>query len=551
MERLRPADVTLRDHPSRRDLVHLSIPRDPVLQERLKAEAPGCHYAPGVAHGAWAAPRELLREVSAICRGHGLWVADKTSPHRERRTRVTNLDERLYSFQQEGVQKILNEKSFALIYEMGMGKTPPAIQAMATVQPTRALIVAPAMVRLQWLDELRMWWPNHPEAYLVDSGKKAKAVLETGLPPITITSYQLAAYFKDLPFDFLIGDEFHYVMNHRATQSKTIARIWENNHRTAYKVALTGTPVMSRPHQIRHQLHCLYPWRYGGHWAFAERYCLMKDNPYARYLQPAGLDVEHAAELEYRLGLVSQRVTKAEHGHLLPAWQVTPIRVKANRQASKINKELAKTTDLEKFDEGAIGDLTSAKLATAYAWVADAIENQDHLIVLTHLRHTAHEVAGALRAAHDGAFVRSMTGDMSTKKRKETIEQVLWAPKGILVVTMHSVKEGLNSLVAFDQALMVELYWSPGVMAQVLGRFYRVNGACNVTILVVEGTVEEAISWVLQKRMREASKLVKKGSVEKQLSKAIYEAHNSKEDKEELLQILASRANPDEYGVCS
>jgi hypothetical protein len=145
--------------------------------------------------------------------------------------------------------------------------------------------------------------------------------------------------------------------------------------------------------------------------------------------------------------------------------------------------------------------------------------------------------------------VRNIDGDLSPKRRGKAIEEVLASPAGVLITTMHAVKEGLNSLVGFDQALLAELYWSPGTMSQVLGRLYRVNGACNVAILVVQGTVEESIAWTLQKRMKDIGKAVSAGSAEKKLSAAFDEVNNEEDEFQALKQMAASQLVADEYGA--
>jgi len=65
----------------------------------------------------------------------------------------------LYEFQKEGVQFALAKNGRCLIGdEMGLGKT---IQAIATAAAFReswpVLIITPAVVKLNWVEELEMW----------------------------------------------------------------------------------------------------------------------------------------------------------------------------------------------------------------------------------------------------------------------------------------------------------------------------------------------------------------------------------------------------------
>ena len=65
----------------------------------------------------------------------------------------------LYEFQQEGVQFVIEHHGRALVAdEMGLGKTVQAIAAAAAFREAwPVLIVVPAVVKLNWVDELEMW----------------------------------------------------------------------------------------------------------------------------------------------------------------------------------------------------------------------------------------------------------------------------------------------------------------------------------------------------------------------------------------------------------
>ena len=65
----------------------------------------------------------------------------------------------LYDFQRDGVQFAIQKQGRCLIGdEMGLGKT---IQAIATAAAFReawpVLIITPAVVKLNWAEELEMW----------------------------------------------------------------------------------------------------------------------------------------------------------------------------------------------------------------------------------------------------------------------------------------------------------------------------------------------------------------------------------------------------------
>ena len=65
---------------------------------------------------------------------------------------------KLYDYQKEGVQFLVNHKRAYLADEMGLGKTVQAIVAARAVQATKVLVVCPASAVLNWHREWATWW---------------------------------------------------------------------------------------------------------------------------------------------------------------------------------------------------------------------------------------------------------------------------------------------------------------------------------------------------------------------------------------------------------
>ena len=81
-------------------------------------------------------------------------------------------DSRLYDFQRDAVfAGAANNYSHMLNFEMGLGKTPTAIQALNNTHPHRALIVCPAIMRTVWAEELEKWGADLLPVHVVSSGK--------------------------------------------------------------------------------------------------------------------------------------------------------------------------------------------------------------------------------------------------------------------------------------------------------------------------------------------------------------------------------------------
>ncbi|GAX84585.1 hypothetical protein CEUSTIGMA_g12006.t1 [Chlamydomonas eustigma] len=242
-----------------------------------------------------------------------------------------SLREALMPFQVEGVKFGLRHHGRCLIAdEMGVGKTVQGI-ALATCYQEEwpLLIIVPASLRLMWAEEIEKWLPHvRPSQIRVVEGRSDRLTYigdKSSLPLITITSYEMtkrltcqacidsrgyAAFeerqrqlaerlssekrpksppprhekkdctepsccFGSLPFGMVIVDESH---NLRSSK-----RVQENQQTEACSlvalrcrrcVFLTGTPSLSKPHDLFRQVDNIRPGLIGDSKEdFEMRYC--------------------------------------------------------------------------------------------------------------------------------------------------------------------------------------------------------------------------------------------------------------------------------------
>ncbi len=192
-------------------------------------------------------------------------------------------------------------------------------------------------------------------------------------------------------------------------------------------------------------------------------------------------------------------------------------------------------------------DLGAAKFSHAVDFVTQAVEGgKTHVCLLTHFVESAHKLGELLRA--EGLPVTVITGEVPTGKRHGIINEAKTSSKSILVATMHSVVEGID-LTAYTHSIFVELYWQPKTMIQTLGRFHRwtskEKGYCQ--ILVMEGTIEEKIAHVLQRKVTDMGRIMESGVSETQLDSALNVEMSDDEFIAQLREAAGSRFEDDEY----
>lgn len=124
----------------------------------------------------------------------------------------------LFDYQAQGADLMHNRERFGLHDEMGVGKTATTIGAMDRAQAVRGIIVCPAMLRENWIKELRKFSTYHRR---VCKGRNVHDFIawQRGRFDILVTSYEMMtkwmpAFQKSGEFlDFLVFDEAHMLKN--------------------------------------------------------------------------------------------------------------------------------------------------------------------------------------------------------------------------------------------------------------------------------------------------------------------------------------------------
>ncbi|KAH7280039.1 hypothetical protein KP509_37G049700 [Ceratopteris richardii] len=200
------------------------------------------------------------------------------------------LKETLLPFQLEGIKYGLRRGGRVLIAdEMGVGKTIQAISLAACyAKEGSILIVCPASLRLMWAEELERWLPFllPADVHLV-FGRKTRIPDGAKTPKVVVISYTMLCRLKKQmmmhKWALLIVDESHTL---RCTRNKLECQettsILDIGQAIKRIILLSGTPSLSRPFDIFHQVNLISPGLLGRNkYDFARSYCssqLMEGN---------------------------------------------------------------------------------------------------------------------------------------------------------------------------------------------------------------------------------------------------------------------------------
>ncbi|KAJ3673121.1 hypothetical protein LUZ60_006495 [Juncus effusus] len=195
------------------------------------------------------------------------------------------LRDALLPFQLEGVKYGLRRGGRCLIAdEMGLGKTLQAIAISCCYSDEGPiLIVCPAVLRYSWAEELERWLPTFlpNDIHLVFGHQNSLDYLEH-CPKVVIISYRMLSRLKrsmiDKKWGLMIIDESHNIRcTKKKAESEETKTILELAPKIKRIVLLSGTPSLTRPYDIFHQINMLWPQLLGNDkYDFAKNYCALK-----------------------------------------------------------------------------------------------------------------------------------------------------------------------------------------------------------------------------------------------------------------------------------
>jgi SNF2 family DNA or RNA helicase len=492
-------------------MLRAKFPYSPGLVKRL-GSIPGCKWFP--VEKEWAVPIEVAQDVFKLEPkqvGAIAWMP--TSP--------------LHPYQKSGVEGALAAPATRWFFtdEMGLGKTAQAIVASKLCDAKRILVVCPASVRRQWAREFDTWWPEHPRTGVIFAGtgrkymsKKDRAELEEAMTaPIQMVSLSMLPRWVEEQgpgqWDVIIFDESHLLQKPKSSWSKAARKLTRNH--TGPIFGLSATPMPNQPMDAWNVADIFCPGRFGDptatgdiNWKFRRRYTNASHNGYGWAFK--GVNEAHQEELSNRLAAFSSRATRREWGHLLPKAIVR----------------------LYEAPEGT----TMFKSATD--WYKTAKEEGTHVILLTHLKRTAKDIAKKLGAV-------CITGEIPVDRRNELLEEAQKAPSACIVATMHSVGRSIN-LAWCGRVLFVELYWRPETIIQALGRFPRLGGTATpiIDLLSIRGDISERVAMVLADKSESIMSVIDAGQAEFDLVKAI--RGNEEDVLTDLLSAISSGGSADD-----
>lgn len=438
-------------------------------------------------------------------------------------------------YQKAGILYAQGRKSCLIADEMGLGKTIQAIGLINSLpqdHARRILVVCPASLKLNWRNELRKWLVERRQITVVNGGKFTPPTTET--PGVWILNYDILGkhpWVYDGMWDLVIFDESHYLKNPKAQRTKA-AFGWKERPGgipARRRLALTGTPILNRPIELWPLLHAFDPVKWPNFFRFGKRYC-------AGYQGKWGWDWTGSSNLEELQGILREtlmvrRLKKDVLKELPPkrrqlitldaAGDLEGFVSRESALSSKHEDELERLRlDVEMLRDGdeeayraAVAalrqevsiaftemagirhDLAVAKAPACVAWILEALESVDKVVVFAH----HHDVVDALMAGLAEFSPVKLTGEMSSEARQTSVERFQSDPAcRVFVGNIQAAGVGIT-LTAASTVIFCELCWTPAGLSQSEDRCHRIGQteSVNVYHLVADGSLDARMAEVL------------------------------------------------------
>lgn len=408
----------------------------------------------------------------------------------------------LYPYQKEGVSFLKARKAALLADEPGLGKTPQAICAAEDLKSTRTLVLCPAIAKLNWQREIKIWSKNQPNIQVVN-GRNDKIDPLCG---VVIINYDLlistSIFMQLIKLRFAVGifDESHYLKSRTAKRTKAVLVRGAVASRCDYKWFLTGTPILNRPIELYPMLKAVVPHLiepYASYDGFARQFC----GAYWDGVQLVDKGATHVDDLCVRLnsGFMLRRLKKDVLTEL-PDKQYQMIQIPVANAGIKdlVKKEFTFSKgDARKVPVGSEGaeiarirhELALAKLPTCVEHIKGVLNETEKVVVFAFHRDVIANIEAALK---DYSPV-VVTGDHTPLARQKAVDAFQLDPQTRVFIGQIQAAGVAITLTAASRVIFVESDWVPGIIDQAIDRCHRIGqkDAVLAQFLVIQDSLEE------------------------------------------------------------
>ena len=393
---------------------------------------------------------------------------------------TTLLTVTLRGYQVFGAQYAIHQERSILGDEMGLGKTVQGLAVIAHLAARgqrRFLVVCPASVQINWLNETRKHTrlPAH-SLHGADRENTARRWLHQG--GVAVTTFGTLARLPDsVPsagVALLVVDEAHFIKNPDAARSQAVEAAIDGAQRTLF---LTGTPMENRVQEFRSLVGYLQP-------SIAAR---------------VGADDAVAGARAFRRAVapVYLRRNQEDVLHELPDRIEIEDWVQHSNEDEATYVAAVHARKLMDMRQAAYRSPTSAKLERLEQIVDEASEDQRKVVIFSYFLHVLATVGSRL-----DFVVGTITGAVPPAGRQQLVDQFTkHQGHAVLLNQIEAGGVGIN-LQAASIVIITEPQWKPSTEDQAIARAHRMGQVRTVQVhrLLAKDSVDERIREIQENK---------------------------------------------------
>lgn len=383
-------------------------------------------------------------------------------------------------------------------------------ERLTEINPLRALVILPASLVFNWVEEVRKFCPHFIICAYVGTERDTRRE-NLDQFDVVLTTYQTALrdirILQPIEWEYVILDESHMIKN---KDSKIFQAV--NTLKTVNKISLSGTPIENSLADLWSQMQFINPDILGTFSFFKEHFL----TPIQRYQDEDALRQLRTLVEPFILRRRKEEVARdlpeiSEYIEFVPMTRQQADLFEQEKSAAR-NQLLSMDADAPEFKFHVFRSLLRLRQIANHPLLLDEQYDGDSgkfeqvlidlrsilksgLKVLIFSSFTSHLDLFAKKLQEEGIRYCLLTGQTPQEGRKRQVEQFqndMSYP--VFLISMKAGGTGLN-LTRADYVFILDPWWNPFVEKQAIARAHRIGREQPISVIryISKASIEEKI----------------------------------------------------------
>lgn len=422
----------------------------------------------------------------------------------------------LYPHQLQGATFLANKKRAMLFDDCGVGKTAQALAAIKIANNKKIIIVAPASITGNWVEECAMWLGDEFRVHKFSSYKD-----EIPSPShCVVVSYgllsgryrtQVIDKLKEFGADTLIIDEAHFIKSVKSKRTLSLFNLKDID--SIY--LLTGTPVVNHGGDLFPLLHIIKPDIYDNYYRFEAKWTNKKIRKMRGKVFEVPVGVKDKEKLHKEIKPFFLKRRKKDVLKNLPDKIIRRIKIQLEKKDFKEFKELfswyndnkgsivAKLEANEKVSDDKLASLREAlglvKVKQVCSFIKDELEDGKSIVLFAYHKKVIAEYAEFFKDLMPSVI----NGETPKDKRQGLVERFQGGMTKLFIGQITAAGTGIT-LTKSSFMVFAELPWTAADLTQAEDRIHRIsqNDVPYINYVLAKDTLDDAMFGVIQNKKR-------------------------------------------------